>query len=163
MYVVCKRIISRTRTLVRCHRNGCMRESFVENIDKIEEIDPKKRKMLKCVFCCLNLRVLTEQMKKNILLRFLMWKEKKNVVMSVVLPSIDKNKPVSRFRDVSIVGHFWHYWVLSGTIGYSQALLGTILFYRVPFGTIGHNSALWSIIRHFLQFLDSTFRFFCMN
>ena len=30
---------------MRCHRNGCMRESFVENIDKIEEIDPKKRKM----------------------------------------------------------------------------------------------------------------------
>ena len=78
-YVLCERIISRTRTLVRCHRNGCMRESLVENIDKIEDIDPLKKKM--ClhaqVWTCLNLRVPTEQMKKNILLRFLMWKGKK--------------------------------------------------------------------------------------
>ena len=44
-YVVCEQIISRTRTLVRCHRNGCMRESLVENIDKIEDIDPLKKKM----------------------------------------------------------------------------------------------------------------------
>ena len=48
-------------------------------------------------------------------------------------------KPVSRFRDVSIVGHFLHYWALSGTIGYYQALLDTILYYWAPIGTIGHN------------------------
>ena len=43
-YVVCERIFSGTRTLVRCHRKGCMRESLVENIDKIDDLMLRRKK-----------------------------------------------------------------------------------------------------------------------
>ena len=94
-YVVCERIISRTRTVVRCHRNGCMRESLVENIDKIEDIEPIKKKM------CIHAQVCTllfepegsdQTDEREHFVEVLDVKGKNNVVLSVVHPSIDKNK-----------------------------------------------------------------------
>ena len=90
---------------MRCHRNGCMQESFVENIDKIEEIDPIKRKM------CFHAQVCTllfepegsdRTDEKEHFVEVLDVKgEKNNVVLSVVHPSIDKNKQVRETQRAS--------------------------------------------------------------
>ena len=66
---------------------------------------------------------------------------------SVCISTINRVCNHPRFRDVSIVGHFLHYWVLSSSIGYNLVLLGTNWHYWAQLAHLKHYQTLFEIFR----------------